>query len=67
MPVNMIKNYFDNKIQTCLAEYSHNSQGIGKLKNYKVKLHINSNMKPIKVPPWPIPYHLKERASQGII
>ena len=51
MPVNMIKNYFDNKIQTCLAEYSHNSQGIGKLKNYKVKLHINSNMKPIKVPP----------------
>ena len=33
MPINMIEKDLNNRIQTCLAEYTHNFQGIGKLKN----------------------------------
>ena len=62
----MIERGLDNEIQTCLLEYTHNFQGIGKLKNHSVKLHINTDVKPIATPPRSVPYHLKERASKVI-
>ena len=34
MPFNMIEKDLNNKIQTCLGEYTHKFQGIGKLKNH---------------------------------
>ena len=46
--------------------YTHNFQGIGKLKNHSVKLHVNTEVKPIATPPRSVPYHLKERVSRVI-
>ena len=62
----MIERDLDNEIQTCLLEYTHNFQGIDKLKNHSVKLHVNTDVKPIATPPRSVPYHLKERASKVI-
>ena len=62
----MIEKDLNNEIQTSLAEYTHNFQGIGKLKNHSVKLHVNTEVKSIATPPRYIPYHLKERASKVI-
>ena len=36
LPINTIEKDLNNEIQTCLAEYTHNFQGIGKLKNHCV-------------------------------
>ena len=67
MPINMIeKDLCYNEIQTCLAEYTHNFQGIGKIKNHCVKLHVNTEVVPIATPPRSVLYHLKERASKVI-
>ena len=71
----MVEKDLNNEIQTCLAEFTHNFQGISKLKNHVVKLHVNTEVKPIVFPPRPVLFYLKERASnltadmlkQGII
>ena len=41
MPINMIEKDLNNETHTCLAEYIHNFQEIGKCKNHSVKLHVN--------------------------
>ena len=44
-----------SKLQDCLSKYPENFTGLGKLKNHKVKLHLNHNVKPVVVPPCSTP------------
>ena len=62
----MIDNDLQGKIQSCLAEYPHTFKGIGKLKNYQIKLNINTEAKPVATPSRSIPYHLRDQASRVI-
>ena len=41
--INIIDNDVQGKIHSCLAEYPHNLKGRGKLKNYQITLHINTD------------------------
>ena len=66
IPVNKIEKDLNNEIQTCLTEYTHNFQGIGKLKNHSVKFHVNTEVKLIAAPPRSILHHLKKRAFKVI-
>ena len=63
-PINMIHTDPKGEIQSCLAEYSHNFRGIGKLKNHQIKLHVNTEVKPAATPPCSVPYCLKEQVSK---
>ena len=65
-PVNMIHTQAKDEIQDILITHKENFQGIGKLKNYQVKLHVDPSIKPIATPPRSIPYHLRERADKVI-
>ena len=47
-------------------EYPHNFKGIGKLKNYQIKLHIITEAKPVATPPRSIQYNLCDQASRVI-
>ena len=47
-PILMIDSNKDN-LQDILARYPQNFTGLGKLKDYKAKLHIDSSIKPINV------------------
>ena len=60
----MIDNDLQGKSQSCLAEYHHYFKGIGKLKNYQIKLQINIEAKPVATPPRSIPYHLHDQMSR---
>ena len=53
-------------LQKILLEYPQNFQGLGKLKEYKVKLHCNPDVKPVNVPAHSFPYHLKDRTQSAI-
>ena len=53
-------------LQYVLQNYPQNFQGLGNLKNYQVKLHVDKVVKPIKSPPRSIPYHLHDRADKLI-
>ena len=63
----MIDNDLQGKSQSCLAEYHHYFKGIGKLKNYQIKLQINIEAKPVATPPRSIPYHLHDQMSRVMI
>ena len=63
MPIIVIEKDLNNKIQTCQAEYTHNFQGIASSK-ISVKLHVDTEVKPIVTTPRSIPY--QERASKVI-
>ena len=54
------------EIQSCLAEYAHNFEGIGKLKNHQIKLNVNLEIKPVAIPPRSIPYRLKDQVHKTI-
>ena len=54
------------KLQSILLKYPNNFKGLGKLKDYEVKLHVNPEIKPINVPSHSFPYHLQERAQKVI-
>ena len=64
-PILMIKSNKDN-LQTILSEYPQNFSGLGKLHNYKVTLHCDTDVKPVNVPAHSFPYHLQERAQKAI-
>ena len=65
-PIKMIDTELNGEIRSCLAKYAHNFQGIVKLKNHQIKLHVNSNIKAVAAPPCFIPYHLKDQAHKVI-
>ena len=65
-PIWMIEECKSQELHDCLTRYPESFSGFGKLKNHKVKLHINSNIKPVSVQQSLIPYHLKEQADQAL-
>ena len=70
-PINMVKCELNANnqelIQNILAKRPENfSHTIGKHKSYKVKLHIDTNVKPVVTPPRPTPYHLKDRINKAL-
>ena len=62
----MIEECKSQEIHDCQARYPENFPGLGKIKNHKVKPHINSSNKPVTVQQRSIPYHLKEQADQAL-
>ena len=69
-PINMIDTDVPSNskqlLQDTLKNYPENFSGLGKLRHYQVKLHIDPSVKPVAVPPRPIPYHLRERYQKAI-
>ena len=65
-PVNMIELEDKQGIQNVLTSYPHTFQGIGKLRDYQVKLHMDHNLKPFAKPPRHIPYNLKSRVDESL-
>ena len=67
-PINMISkkrsDISKEMLQNVLAHYPENSTGLGKLKHYKVKLHIDKSVKPVAVPPRSGPHHVQERLTK---
>ena len=65
-PINMIHKDHCDTIQNIISKYPENFQGLGKLKDVQVKLHVDQSVKPILASPMPIPYHLQERTNNII-
>ena len=49
-----------------LADFPECLSGIGKMKDYKVKFHIDEDIIPVACPPRPIPYHLRTKCEQEL-
>ena len=49
-----------------LNDYGHISHGVGKLKNYQLKLHIDKSVAPVSQPARRVPFPLRHRLAQEI-
>ena len=69
-PIRMIESDVPSEskqlLQDTLKNYPENFTGLGKLRHYQVKLHIDESVKPVAVPPRSVPYHLQERFQNAI-
>ncbi|CAB4029395.1 Hypothetical predicted protein [Paramuricea clavata] len=65
-PVQIIQCSKKEALQDILKKYPQNFEGLGKLKNHQVKLHVDPSVKPVASPARPVPYHLKERIRTEI-
>ena len=57
---------FINNICSILNHYPQNFKGLGKLRNYQVKLYTDNSIKPVAIPPRSVPHHVKARVSDAI-
>ena len=53
-------------MQSILCRYPQNFKGIGKLRGYSVKSHVDPQVKPVAEPLKRIPYHLKDRVEEAV-
>ncbi|XP_028406446.1 uncharacterized protein K02A2.6-like [Dendronephthya gigantea] len=49
-----------------LKEYAHIFNGIGTLKDFEVKLHINDTVPPVAQNPRRIPFHMRKKVSDAL-
>ena len=49
-----------NTIDSILAKYPAVFNGIGKLHDYQLKVHVNPNIPPIAQPPRRVPFHIRK-------
>ena len=49
-----------------LEEFDDRFKGIGKLKGYQVKLHIDKNVKPVAQPHRRIPFHIRKKVEEEL-
>ena len=57
---------FIHDICSILKHYPQNFNGLGKLRNYQVKLYTDNSIKSVALPPSSAPYHLKARGFDAI-
>ena len=55
-----------DRLQRILMELPQNVEGLGKLQNYQVKLHVDPGVKDVNVPPRAVPYHLSVQINEAI-
>ena len=56
----------NNTVDTLVQKYPECFSGMGKLKNYKLKLHIDKNVCPVSQPPRKIPFGLCEQVDKKL-
>ena len=54
------------QLQSILKDYKHVFEGLGRMKNHHVKLHVKPNTKPIRDAPRTVPYHLADRSWSAV-
>ena len=55
-----------SRIAEILIKYVDRFEGLGKLKDYKVKLHVDPSVPPVAQPPRRIPFHLRKKVSKEL-
>ena len=66
MIANDAPNTSKEKLQEVLLEFPQVFQGLSKLKNHQVKLHLKSDARPVRASPRRLPYHLQDRAESAV-
>ena len=56
----------DERITNILSDYSNVFQGLGKLKEYKVRLNIDESIEPVASKPRRIPFHIRKKVDAAI-
>ena len=61
--VSLNNDHGSNNVQNLVREYSNLLEGIGKLKDRDIKLHIDESVPPVAQPHRRIPFHLREKVE----
>ena len=54
------------RIDKLVKEYDELFHGLGKLKGYQVKLHIDENVQPVAQPHRRVPFHVRQQLEQQL-
>ena len=54
------------EVASFVQQYCNNFKGLGKMKDYQVKLYSDEKIKPVAVPPRSVPYHLQARVADSL-
>ena len=58
---------FAFEMASVVQQYPNNFKGLGKMKDYQVKLYSDGKIKHVADPPRPVPYHLQSRVADSLV
>ena len=64
--VNRVEEQLKSSHEQLLAEFAHLFEGIGELKDFEVKLHIDQDVPPVAQPARRIPFHMRKKVSAAL-
>ena len=65
--INIVNNINQNKAKPAILEEIRDiTEGLGMMKYYKVKLHIDENVRPVMQPHRRIPFHLRSKVEEEL-
>ncbi|CAB4025728.1 Transposon Ty3-G Gag-Pol poly, partial [Paramuricea clavata] len=56
-----------DKVESLVESYSDLFEGLGKLKGFQVRLHVENNVQPIAQPPRRVPFHVREKLEEQLL
>ena len=56
-----------DKVESLVESYSDPFEGLGKLKGFQVRLHVENNVQPIAQPPRRVPFHVREKLEEQLL
>ena len=54
-------------MESLVGSYSDLFEGLGKLKGFQVRLHVENSVQPITQPPRRVPFHVREKLEEQLL
>jgi hypothetical protein len=54
-------------VEVILSKYATVFSGVGKLNNYRLKVHVNPDISPVAQPPRRVPFHIRKVVDKTLI
>jgi hypothetical protein len=65
--VQLVEQPGKDKVESLVESYSDLFEGLGKLKGFQVRLHVENNVQPIAQPPRRVPLHVREKLEEQLL
>jgi hypothetical protein len=65
--VQSVEQHGKDKVESLVESYSDLFEGLGKLKGFQVRLHVEDSVQPIAQPPGRVPFHVRKKLEEQLL
>ncbi len=65
--VQSVEQHGKDKVESLVESYSDQFEGLGKLKGFQVRLHVEDSVQPVAQPPRRVPFHVRKKIEEQLL